>query len=157
MTVKRKWTDEQLIEAAKNARSIRQLLLALNLNPNGGGNYLQIKEHMKRLQLQINFEGQAWRKGSKKPAFAAKPLSEILQRNTAVQSFKLKNRLIKENILTTVCSACNLKEWLGSSIPLELDHINGDKYDNRLHNLRLLCPNCHALTPTYRGKNKKRY
>ena len=52
------------------------------------------------------------------------------------------------------CYNCNLTNWLGFNIPLELEHINGDNRDNRIENLILLCPNCHALTPTYRGKNK---
>ena len=52
-----------------------------------------------------------------------------------------------------ICSRCNLTEWLGQLIPLELEHIDGDNSNNSLENLCLLCPNCHALTPTYRGKN----
>jgi hypothetical protein len=51
------------------------------------------------------------------------------------------------------CSCCNLKEWNGKPIPLELDHINGDGTDNTLKNTRLLCPNCHAQTDTYKSKN----
>jgi len=70
------------------------------------------------------------------------------------QSNKLRIRLIKENILAAECSNCQLSLWLGLPIPLELDHINGDTYDHVRTNLRLLCPNCHALTDTYRGKNK---
>jgi 5-methylcytosine-specific restriction endonuclease McrA len=51
------------------------------------------------------------------------------------------------------CQNCDLVEWQGVQIPLELDHINGDSTDNSVDNLRLLCPNCHSLTPTWRGRN----
>jgi 5-methylcytosine-specific restriction endonuclease McrA len=51
------------------------------------------------------------------------------------------------------CQICNNATWLENPIPLELDHISGDRDDNSESNLRLLCPNCHALTPTYKGKN----
>lgn len=56
---------------------------------------------------------------------------------------------------------CQLCDWAKYSIdgrlPLEPDHINGDRYDNRIINLRILCPNCHSLQPTHRGKNKGTY
>ncbi len=65
-------------------------------------------------------------------------------------------RLFKEGIKKEQCENCNNTHWLNKKIPLELDHINGNNTDNRIENLRILCPNCHALTLTYRGKNKKK-
>jgi len=52
-----------------------------------------------------------------------------------------------------MCERCNMTEWLGVPIPLELDHVNGNREDNTEENLKVICPNCHALTPTYKGKN----
>jgi HNH endonuclease len=66
----------------------------------------------------------------------------------------IKRRLFKENIKEERCEMCGLKEWRGVKIGLELDHINGNTYDHKIENLRILCPNCHATTDTYRGKNK---
>ena len=70
------------------------------------------------------------------------------------QTFKLKNRLLKENILEDRCSICGIDEWQGKKISLQLDHIDGNSHNHRLDNLRLVCPNCHSQTDTYCGKNK---
>jgi hypothetical protein len=83
------------------------------------------------------------------------PLVEILVEDSKFRTDWLKTRLIREGIFEHRCSKCQLTEWLDVLIPLELDHKNGVKTDHRLENLCLLCPNCHALTPTYRGKNVK--
>jgi 5-methylcytosine-specific restriction endonuclease McrA len=69
---------------------------------------------------------------------------------------RLKLRLIKEGFFEYRCMVCQRTEWQDSPMPLELHHINGDRMDHRLENLQLLCPNCHALTPTYRARNKGR-
>lgn len=54
------------------------------------------------------------------------------------------------------CNRCGLSEWLGQKITLELEHKNGDHYDNARENVELLCPNCHSLTDTWRGRNKNK-
>lgn len=83
------------------------------------------------------------------------PLHKVLCNPSYVQSYKLKNRLIKAGLLEQKCYNCNLIEWLGKPIPLELEHKDGNKQNCCFSNLTLLCPNCHAITPTYRGKNKR--
>jgi hypothetical protein len=62
-----------------------------------------------------------------------------------------KQRLFWE--LGHQCEVCKLIEWMGKPIPLELDHLDGNPTNNVRENLRLICPNCHAQTETYRGKN----
>jgi len=70
------------------------------------------------------------------------------------QTFKLRNRLIKEGIKTNMCEMCGIKDWQGREISMQLDHIDGDSHNHKLYNLRLICPNCHSQTETYCGKNK---
>jgi 5-methylcytosine-specific restriction endonuclease McrA len=72
------------------------------------------------------------------------------------QSHKLRKRLIAAGVFDRICANCGLAEWLGQKVPLELDHIDGDRANHEISNLRLLCPNCHAQTATYRGKNIRR-
>jgi 5-methylcytosine-specific restriction endonuclease McrA len=83
----------------------------------------------------------------------ARALEDILTVNSPYKSSKLKDRLIAAGYKDARCEACGLAEWKGKPIPLELHHLNGDSTDNRIENIRILCPNCHAQTPTYRGKN----
>ena len=69
---------------------------------------------------------------------------------------KVRSRLIKNKIIPYVCKKCNLEDkWLNEPIVLELDHIDGNRYNNELNNLRFLCPNCHSQTETFCGKKKK--
>ena len=79
----------------------------------------------------------------------AKNINDYLVRNSPIKTTHLKHRLIKEGILINVCDKCGIDEWMGFGLTLQLDHINGDNYDNRITNLRLLCPNCHSQTPTF--------
>ena len=68
----------------------------------------------------------------------------------------IKTYCLKYGLLRNECYECGMTEWRGRPAPLELDHINGENTDNRIENLRILCANCHAQTPTYRWKNAHR-
>lgn len=94
-------------------------------------------------------------KGISKPSTQSIPLTEILDgKHPQYQSNKLRKRLLDEGYFQYKCYSCNSTEWLGKPIPLELEHIDGNSSNNKLNNLTLLCPNCHAFTDTYRGRNK---
>ena len=152
---KKKWTINQLTEAASTSTSIRQVIKKLGL-VEAGGNYQQIKKYLKIYNVKTShFRGMAWNKGLsglfKKPFYS---LEEILIKNSHYQSFKLKNRLFKAGIKNPKCELCGWAEISKDGrTPLELDHINGNHMDNRLKNLRILCPNCHSLQPNHRARN----
>ena len=82
----------------------------------------------------------------------ARDLEDYFSNKYPMQSDKLKRRIIREAVFPRECAGCKCSEWKGSVVPLELDHIDGDHGNNAKENLRLICPNCHALTPTYRVK-----
>ena len=81
------------------------------------------------------------------------PLLEYLQNSEDIQSNKVRVKLLKEGYKEHKCECCGLTTWLDGPIPLELHHKDGDHKHNVLENYELLCPNCHALTDSYRGKN----
>jgi 5-methylcytosine-specific restriction endonuclease McrA len=74
-----------------------------------------------------------------------------------IPSSRLHKWLLDDGIKKHICEKCGLSTWLGKPIPIELHHINGNRFNNRIENIKMLCPNCHAFTPNYRGKNIKKY
>ncbi|HEX8494777.1 MAG TPA: hypothetical protein VF658_18170 [Pyrinomonadaceae bacterium] len=79
-----------------------------------------------------------------------------LRRVSFISSHKLKLKLLEDGMKKRCCEQCHRQEWMGEPIPIELHHVNGDRFDNRLGNLLLLCPNCHALTDNHAGKGMHR-
>ena len=152
----RSWTEDQLKKAVKESTSIRQVLHRLGLRE-AGGNYAQLKKYIKEYKLNSShFKGRAWNKGLKGIGKPRLPLDKILVKNSTFQSYKLKNRLFAVGLKPQYCEECGWdKRSPDGRLPLEIDHINGDSNDNRLENLRILCPNCHSLKPSHRGKNRK--
>lgn len=100
----------------------------------------------------------AGNQGSKGIERQKNPLSleEYLATSKDIQTNKVRKKLLQEGIKPHKCEKCGLTEWLGQPIPLELHHIDGDRTHNEVSNYMLLCPNCHALTDSYRGKNSRK-
>ena len=109
---------------------------------------------------RFGFSRAAWfnatRRGLIRPRDRAAPLVALFGGERQMRRTHFKLRLITAGLLRPECAECGLTEWRGKPLSLELDHINGDKHDNRFENLRLLCPNCHSQTETYSGRNLRR-
>lgn len=149
-----KYSNLDIEKHIKESVSWRQVCLKLNLKY-AGGNVQQLKKKAEKLNITYNhFKGKGWNIGD--VAKNAKPIEDCLQNSVFIKPSNLKKKLIKANLLVEKCYACNMGPiWNSKPLVLELDHIDGNSLNNRLENLRLLCPNCHSQTPTFRGRNAK--
>lgn len=155
---KRKWTDEQFIEAVKTSPSYAEVMKKIGLKP-AGSNYDTVKRKISELGLDTShMTGKVWNQGERyRPIKEARPLGEVLvEHSTWINTNNLRKRLLKEGVKEYKCECCGNTEWMGEPIALELHHINGVKDDLRIENLQILCPNCHAFTDNYRGRNMNR-
>lgn len=153
MRVKRNKEDYEA--AARSSFSIAGMCRFLGVKPSGG-NYKLMHNAIEQYGIDIShFRGQGWNTNFNFRPNRPKDLQDILVKGSSFQSYKLKLRLFRENLKEKKCECCGRTEWMGQEIPLEVHHVNGDNKDNRLENLSILCPNCHALTDSYRGKNNK--
>lgn len=139
-------TDQEIINAAKSNATMSRAATSLKIHFNTFRGRAQ--------KLGVYNPNQGGKGTSKKHNGNKIPLKEILEgKHPYYQTGKLRARIIKEGIMDRRCSVCNLEEWNNKEIPIELDHIDGDRTNHKLENVRLVCPNCHAQTSTYRGKN----
>lgn len=166
--MKAHWTKERLEEVCKDSYSLTEALTKLGLSPVGSGNRVTFKKKTAEYGIDIShFTGQnwmssphradlyeSWRK-TRKPSYN---WDEILVEHSPITRASLKRKLLNHNKLEYRCAECGCNgNWRGKTIALELDHINGINDDNRLENLRFLCPNCHAASSTYCGKNIEKW
>jgi hypothetical protein len=152
--IKEKYRKDNIEIIIKESKSIGEVLDKLNLR-RAGGNYAVIKKYIILYNLDtthfINENNSIFNVVEN---FVKKSLETYLVENSTASRGNVKRRLLEEEVLKNVCSLCGQDEnWNGMKISLILDHINGIYNDNRIENLRIVCPNCNAGLDTHAGKN----
>lgn len=156
----RKYDAEWLQELCKDSYSYAEVLTKAG-RKQGGGTHATLRKKIEEYQIDVShFTGQRWQESpNQKPQdYSSREkysLEEVFVKDSPVTQKVLRGYVERHSVIEYKCSTCGCTgEWQGGKISLEIDHIDGDNTNNELSNLRYLCPNCHALTETYRGKNK---
>ena len=134
---------------ASQCTSITELLHALHLQPIGG-NFSTLRTFLSEHNLSLA-------SGDLEPRYQPKKWTndEVYCQDSLFDRRCLRKRVLRDKVIPYVCACCgNTGKWNNNPLNLQVDHINGIPNDNRLENLRWLCPNCHSQTDTYGGKNK---
>lgn len=150
--IKVRYHEEKLRPIIEGSKNLKECLEKMNIRA-AGGNYSILNKYIKLYNISI--EHFDYSDKTKNAIEKRKILiDDILVINSTYNRTNLKRRIIKNNLIEYKCKCGNKGEWDNKKLVLQLDHINGIYNDNRLENLRFLCPNCHSQTPTFTGKNK---
>lgn len=146
------WEEKILREAIEKSECKSDILRHLNISVKSG-NFQTLERYCIKYSIDINHLKYSHNRGHKFQE--SKTNEELFVENSTSIGKTIKERIIKEKLIKYKCACCkNEGEWMGIKLTLQLDHINGVNNDNRLNNLRFLCPNCHSQTKTYAAKNK---
>lgn len=163
----KKWeayTKNELQLLANECYSYRALAEKIGYNPNGGSGIRAVKDMIILLDLDVShFTGQQWNKGktmkndSRIPSAEKYNIEDIFIPNSPVTQKVIRGYVERHHLLEYKCQNCGCDgHWQEGQIALQIHHINGDNKNHSLNNLQYLCPNCHALTDTYAGRNKRK-
>ncbi|MEU8538581.1 HNH endonuclease [Streptomyces sp. NPDC048717] len=147
-----RWTREVLEEAVAASTSVREVLRRLGIDT-VGGHHTHISRRLVALGIDTSHFTSTRRERSRAPQ--GSPLRLGTPENGRVPGQRLRRHLLRLG-MEERCAECGQGlEWNGAPLQLEVDHVNAEWWDNRLENLRFLCPNCHASTDTYRGRKRR--
>ena len=142
----RQFSKEYIQEVVNSSNSYREVANKLGYAKDSGGTQTSLRKMCEELNLDTShFLGQAWNKENYD--YALFTINSVKKNGITTLKPLIKLRGRK-------CECCGLTEWLGQDITLEIHHLNGERTDNRLENLQLLCPNCHSYTENWRGRKK---
>ena len=154
------YTKEWLQELCQDSYSYAEVLRKAG-RKQGGGTQATLRKKIEEFGIDIShFTGQRWQDSPNQidnhENREKYSLEEVFIKNSPVTQKVLRGYVERHNVIPYKCQNCGCDgHWQNGIIALEIDHIDGDNINNEISNLRYLCPNCHALTDTYRGRNIK--
>jgi len=143
-----KYTNEEIEQIIKEYDNMWQFCKSIGYTNKSSKTYKLVRKNLIDRGISIPYKE---RKGVDT---TRKPDEEVFCENSTYDNKELKKRIIRQNRLEYKCSSCSVTEWMGQPLTLQLDHINGVNTDNRIKNLRFMCPNCHSQTPTWGRKSR---
>ena len=144
---------EYIKEIISNNKTIHDVLKKIGYKNVSGGAYRTFKNFVKKYNIDCSHF--VFNNEKRKVKLSD---SDIFKKGSNCTQSSLRKRVLKKNLVPYKCAICgNIGEWNNKPLTLTLDHINGDRTDNRIENLQFVCPNCDKQQETFGSKNKKRY